>query len=289
MSPRRDLHEANRRSWNAATVAHNSHKRDQAAFLRSGGSTLFPEELALLGDIRGKKLVHLQCNAGQDSLSLALLGAAVTGVDISDEAVRFARELSAAAGIEASFVRSDVYDWFEQTAVSGERFDLVYTSYGALPWLSDITAWGRGIATVLAPGGRLVTIEFHPLMWVFEPDWSRRFDYFPTPAPFFSEEGVNDYVGASEGLLSPSGHDVEPSAFVNPHPSYEFQWPVADVVTALLDAGLELEALKEYPYANGWKPFENMRTDEERRTWPPAGMPDLPMMFSLAARAPAGH
>ena len=77
----RHLHEENRRSWNAATAAHNTHKVDQAAFLRSGGSTLFPEELELLGAVEGLRIAHLQCNAGQDSLSLAALGATVTGVD----------------------------------------------------------------------------------------------------------------------------------------------------------------------------------------------------------------
>ncbi len=86
---RNDLHEANRLSWNAATRAHNSHKLDQAGFLRRGGTTLFPEELALLGDVRGLRIAHLQCNAGQDSLSLAARGALVTGVDISDEAIAF--------------------------------------------------------------------------------------------------------------------------------------------------------------------------------------------------------
>ena len=61
-----EYHEANRLSWNEATVAQNSHKKDQAGFLRRGGSTLFPEEVELLGDLTGKRLVHLQCNAGQD-------------------------------------------------------------------------------------------------------------------------------------------------------------------------------------------------------------------------------
>jgi 2-polyprenyl-3-methyl-5-hydroxy-6-metoxy-1,4-benzoquinol methylase len=105
----RELHEDNRRSWNSATRAHNSHKGDQAGFLRSGGSTLFPEEAELLGDVAGQRLVHLQCNSGQDSLSLAALGADVTGVDISDEAVRFATTLSAQSGMPATFVRSDVF------------------------------------------------------------------------------------------------------------------------------------------------------------------------------------
>ncbi len=108
--------EPNRRSWNAATIAHNSHKRDQARFFRAGGNTLFPEEIELLGDVRGRTLVHLQCNAGQDTLSLARLGAMITGVDISDEAIGFARSLSRDSGTPARFERAEVGEWLEQAA-----------------------------------------------------------------------------------------------------------------------------------------------------------------------------
>ena len=157
----RALHEQNRKSWNHATVAHNSHKGNQAAFLRGGGSTLFPEELELLGDLTHQRLVHLQCNAGQDTLSLAARGAIVTGVDISDEAIAFATRLSADSGIPASFERADVYDWLE--AAPRGSFDRGFSSYGAVVWLSDLPAWARGIARVLAPGGRMVLMEFHPV------------------------------------------------------------------------------------------------------------------------------
>src|SRR3972149_12175089 len=96
---RRAIHEANRLSWNEATKAHNSHKVDQAAFFHAGGNKLFPEETELLGDVSGKSVLHLQCNAGQDTLSIKQLGAEkVTGVDISDEAIYFARRLSKDSG-----------------------------------------------------------------------------------------------------------------------------------------------------------------------------------------------
>ena len=99
-----DRLEATRLSWNVATRAHNSHKREQAAFFRAGGSTLFPEELELLGDARGERLLHMQCNAGQDSLSLVTkTGARVLGVDMSDEAIAFARTLSNESGVDARF------------------------------------------------------------------------------------------------------------------------------------------------------------------------------------------
>ena len=128
---RKDLHEANRKSWNAATRAHNAHKKNQAEFLREGGTTLFPEEIELLGKVQGSRLLHLCCNAGQDTLSLARLGAQVVGVDISDEAIGFATRLSAESGIPARFERADVYDWLD-AAAGRERFDVVFCSYGAI-------------------------------------------------------------------------------------------------------------------------------------------------------------
>ena len=124
---RRALHEQNRLSWNEATRAHNSHKADQAKFFREGGQKLGKPEIDLLGDLRGKSVLHLQCNAGQDTLSIKQLGAAkVAGVDISDEAIDFARKLSADSGVDATFHRADVYDWLEQAAQRDERFDIVY-------------------------------------------------------------------------------------------------------------------------------------------------------------------
>ncbi|MCD2105892.1 methyltransferase domain-containing protein [Rhodococcus erythropolis] len=118
-----DAVEMNRLSWNAATVAHNSHKGDQAQFFRNGGSTLFPEEVALLGEIAGSSILHLQCNSGQDSLSLAALGANVTGVDLSDSAIDFARTLSADSGIAAEFERGEVSGWLREAAAARRKFD----------------------------------------------------------------------------------------------------------------------------------------------------------------------
>jgi SAM-dependent methyltransferase len=287
MTMRKDLHEANRLAWNAATAAHNSHKRDQARFLREGGSTLFPEELALLGDVCGKLLVHLQCNSGQDTLSLAKLGAEATGVDISDEAVDFARQLSADSSIPATFVRADIFDWLTETAAGTERFDVVFSSYGALGWLSDLRAWAAGIAGVLRPGGRLVLVEFHPVLWIFEDDWSVKYPYSTAGEPLALPR-PSDYVAASGEALTPSGYEQGVTGFTNPHCSYQFGWGLADVIAAVLNAGLRLEALREYPYANGAKPCERMRETPGRRMLPPPELPSLPLMYGLAARKEGG-
>lgn len=281
-----DLHEQNRLSWNAATAAHNSHKGDQAAFFRAGGDTLFPEELELLGDPSGVDLLHLQCNAGQDTLSLSRRGARATGVDISDEAIRFARELAGGSGIDAAFERADVYDWLAAAAREGRTFDTVFASYGAIGWLSDLAAWGRGIAGVLRPGGRFVLVEFHPAAMMLGEDLRPEHPYRTGGAPIEVRDGIGDYVADSgDGLLHGGEYQPGIEDFRNPHPTWEFAWGISDVVMALLDAGLALEVLREWPYSNGWPIFPGMRR-EGRRFHAPPGVPDLPLMFGVVARKP---
>ena len=280
---KKEYHEANRISWNAATQAHNSHKVDQAKFFREGGQTLYPEEIALLGDITGRSLVHLQCNAGQDSLSLVQLGATVTGVDISDVAIDFAWKLSAESGIPATFHRADVYDWLAETAAGDQRFDIAFSSYGALCWLSDLRSWARGVAAILKPGGRVVLVDFHPYTMVFGDDWSLEYGYFGQGEPLTWDDGIGDYVAMSGGTLAPSGYLPGEEGFVNPHPSHEFQWPISEIITALIEAGLRLTTFKEYPYFNGAKLFNDMRQMEDGRVYPPEGFPTLPMTYAIAA------
>jgi SAM-dependent methyltransferase len=279
---RRDLHQANRLSWNAATKAHNSHKRDQAGFLREGGSTLAPEEVLLLGDVQGADLVHLLCNAGQDTLSIASgMGARVTGVDVSDEAIEFATKLATDSGIAGKFIRADVYDWFEQADAAS--FDVAFSSYGAMIWLSDLGAWARGLARVLRPGGRFVLVEFHPLLNMF--DEGGKFLKYPWGGgAHVATEGVNDYVAISGPGMTPSGWEEGEKAFVNPHPDHTFSWGLGDVIGALLGVGFTLERFVEWDYARGWKGFPGMREEADGKVRQPAGLPAMPMMYGLVAR-----
>jgi SAM-dependent methyltransferase len=272
---RRDAHEQNRKSWNAVTPAHNRHKGDQAAFLRDGGSTLFPEERALLGDVSGRRVVHLQCNCGQDTLSIARMGADVLGVDISDAAVAVAQGLSTASGIPGRFVRADLVDWFGTES----GFDVVFASYGALPWLSDLETYFRGVAGLLAPGGRYVLVEFHPVMWIFDGAWRHTYPYSTHGNPLH-EPGVSDYVARSEGGL---GAVVDPTPFVNPEPTEEFAWGLGDVLGAALAVGLRLEHVAEYPWTNGCKVQEPMKRLDGNRWTVPDGKPELPLMYSVVA------
>lgn len=270
-------HEQNRASWNVATARHLEHRPDRAQHLRAW--RLHDEERELLGDVRGRSVLHVQCNDGFDTLGLAALGAEATGVDISDVAIETARTLSAESGIPARFERGDVLDWLPAAAVRGKRWDVAFASYGALCWISDLHAWMRAIAGVLAPGGRLVCVEHHPLLYVFDEGWRVARPYFGTGGQHW-DEGVGDYVGATNG-------DAASLTWVNPVPCVEFQWPIGEVLGALLDAGLVLERFAEHPHSNGWRPLPEMVSDDGVRFRLPDGR-DLPLMYSLSARLPAG-
>lgn len=284
---RRALHEQNRRSWNAATRAHNSHKADQAKFYREGGNKLYPEEIALLGDLSGMSIVHLQCNSGQDTLSMRQLGAEkVLGIDISDEAISFARRLSADSGVEAAFMRADVYDWLASATRGDERWDVVFCSYGALIWLSDLTAWASGIAAILRPGGRFVTVEYHPIEMMFDEASRHRMPYSTHGRPVTWEDGVTDYVAESRPVIPPPGWVDGVQGFQNPHVAHEFHWGTSEIITSLLAAGLRLEHFREYDYCNGFRPYKEMKDLGGRRWTVPDGTPSVPFMYSLVARKP---
>ena len=268
-----------RASWNFATRIHNAHKLDQAAFLRTG-STLFDDECALVGDVRGQRMLHVLCNSGQDSLSWAKRGAAVTGVDLSDVAIDFATALSADTGIAARFLRSEIVDFVSTTDA---RFDVVFGSYGCLPWIARLDAFFAGVRRVLTPGGRAVFLEFHPLVWSFDDAFRFCGDAYFATTPF--RDPVGDYVGAAAGALSPSGHRPF-AAPANPHPAAAWQHTVADLVTGVAQAGLRLERLVEYPYANGCKVAPGLVADGRRFVVPP-GVCAAPLMLGLVATAPA--
>jgi SAM-dependent methyltransferase len=274
------IRQQNQRSWDAVVPAHVSHHHDVPGFLRSGGSSLFVEELALLGDIHGQRLVHLMCNAGLDTLSLANHGADVTGVDISHNAIAQARQWASESGISATFIQSDVYDWLATTPI---QFDRVYCSYGAICWLNDLAEWAHGVARVLAPNGRFVLVEFHPTSNMFTRDWQLNRDY-PQSGRQLTLDGIDDYVADSGGGLTPSGYSEGVSGFVNTEPCHLFQWGVGEVVTALAQAGLCIERLEEYCFSNGERPFNDMIEAAGRRMVAPAHIAKFPLLYGIAAR-----
>jgi SAM-dependent methyltransferase len=190
-------------------------------------------DLPRLGDVRGLDVVHLQCHLGTDTLSLARLGARVTGLDFSPSAIEVARRWSANAGPHVDFVVSDVYD--APTVLGAERFDLVFTGIGALCWLPDIRRWASVVAALLRPGGRLFLREGHPMLWALDeprPDGllAVAFPYFETDGVPFTE--YKTYVNHDEPLAAP---DI-----------VHFNHGLGEIFTALIEQGFEITAFEEH-------------------------------------------
>ncbi|MEI7745935.1 MAG: class I SAM-dependent methyltransferase [Actinomycetota bacterium] len=255
-------------SWDARVAVHaKSDFYDLQGFL-AGRSTLEPYEPALLGDVSGLDLVHLQCHFGLDSLSWARLGARVTGLDFSPAAIHKAREIAELAGLDARFVEAEVYQAKEHLQAD---YDIVYTGLGAICWLPDLDSWAKVVADLLRPGGRLCLTEFHPFTNLLAgEDLKITESYFGDGNPW-REDWSDSYA--------------DPSANFAPSPVSEWPHPIAEVITALLGAGLEMQSFAEYDSicCKFW-PFLIPADEAFHRFTMPEGSPRLPLEYSLVAR-----
>lgn len=260
----------NRAMWDAKTPLHVASAGYDVAGFRSGRMSLRRHEIADLGDVTGKNLIHLQCHFGLDTLSWARLGARVTGLDFSEPAVRAATELARDIGVEARFVMSDVYD--APAAVGHRSFDIVYTGVGALCWLPDMARWARVVHDLLHPGGELYLFEFHPARWMLDggppTEVAIRDGYFTPPEGYTGAGGVA-YADASI-----------PAAAT---PTVQWNHPLGEIVTALVQAGLTIESLRELDRDVLCQWDMMVRTDDGMYTMPP-DRPSLPLMYVLRAR-----
>ena len=216
----------NRALWNARTKHHvGSRFYDVEGFL-GGRNSLSAKELELLGDVAGKSVLHLQCHFGQDTLSLARMGAEVTGLDLSDVAIAEARKLALRTGLEAAFVEANVLDF--QVGLES-RFDINFTSYGVLGWLPELDGWALNIARYLKPGGKLVLVEFHPAVWMFN-------NAFTEVVHSYFNDGVIEE--AEQGTYA----DTDAEINLNSH---GWNHALTEPITALLDAGLRIDRFEE--------------------------------------------
>ncbi|MEO0339190.1 MAG: class I SAM-dependent methyltransferase, partial [Bacteroidota bacterium] len=179
-----DYLSANKKLWNDKTKVHVKSKFYDIPGFVAGDSSLNAIELGLLGDISGKTILHLQCHFGQDSLSLARMGAKVTGIDLSDEAIKTANDLNQQLGLDAEFICCDVLSIDQYLT---EQYDIIFTSYGVTGWLPSLERWGKLIAQFLKPDGQFLIVEFHPVVWMFdEPVEKIAYSYFNV-APIIEE------------------------------------------------------------------------------------------------------
>ncbi len=256
----------NRTAWNHRTLEHlDSSFYDVDGFL-AGSSSLQEIELADL-EVKGKSLLHLQCHFGLDTLSFARMGAKVTGVDLSDTAIHHARRLADACQLTADFVCCDLYEAADRLQ---QQFDIVYTSYGALCWLPDLSRWAKLIHQSLKPGGQFYMVEFHPVQALME-----GYSYFAQQEPDVEEEGT-----------------YTENASDNKHTMVTWPHSLADVINALVGAGLRIDAIQEYPFSP-YDTFDNLVTgeslglpsDRPRYYQLHQGKP-IPLVYSVSASKP---
>lgn len=225
-----DYIKKNKELWNSRTNFHvGSAFYDMDSFLK-GKSSLNNIELELLDDVKGKTILHLQCHFGQDSLSLARMGAQVTGVDLSDNAIAKANELNKQLNLNAEFVCCDIYDLPQHLS---KKFDIVFTSYGTIGWFPDLNKWAKIVSDYLTPGGKFVFAEFHPAVWMFDNDFTKiQYSYFNDEVIVEKEQGTYADKDAPISLESVT-----------------WNHPIDKVLNALISNGLTIKSFNEYNYS----------------------------------------
>jgi 2-polyprenyl-3-methyl-5-hydroxy-6-metoxy-1,4-benzoquinol methylase len=255
--------QANKRSW--ATIARD-HYETFKAFLLANESTLSQTQIQELGDIKGKKLIHLQCNTGADTISLARMGARVTGVDLVPENVHYAQRLAADCGVpDARFIASNV---LEIMGRHDEKYDIVYTTEGVLCWLPDLYLWARNVRHLLADDGFLYVLDSHPFFMVWDeealPELVVKYPYFQKNAD------QDEWIG---------GYASQPKKAVN----YAWMYTVGEIINAISQAGMHIEWFREFDWLYYKLSDEKQRRDEHGYWVFPEHKQKLPFTFSLKA------
>ena len=258
---------ANRDRWDEAVAVHAASDFYGVDRFLAGESTLLDLDRESVGPVDGKTLLHLQCHFGMDTLSWAREGASVVGVDFSSAAIAKARELAEQAGLadRARFIESELYD---SPNVLDEQFDIVYVNIGALTWLPDIPAWARVVARFVRPGGRFYIHEIHPLVQTLEVDGGGP---LVIRYPYFNR--------GPQRLDAPDDYAAPEEVFEHTE-TYEWNHPLGDIVTALIDAGLTINSLHEHDWTV-YQPVKGM-IESPRGVW---RLPDdpIPLAFTIQA------
>ena len=195
-----------------------------------GKTSLNEIELDLLGNIEGKSILHLQCHFGQDTISLARMGAHVTGIDFSDKAIAEAKLLAKQTNVEAKFICCDIYDL---PVYLNEKFDIVFTSYGTIGWLPDLDKWAKIISRFLRDEGILIFVEFHPVVWMFDNNFEKiGYNYFNTESIEETENGT--YADKDAPITTET---------------ISWNHSLSEVINSLLYNNMNLSSFDEYNYS----------------------------------------
>jgi SAM-dependent methyltransferase len=255
----------NKKLWEQWTSIHvDSEFYNLPSFIQ-GKNSLNELEKSELGPIAGLSVLHLQCHFGMDTLSLARMGAEVTGVDFSEAAITKARELADRLTLKAEFILSDIYDIKNHIT---KKYDMVFTSYGAITWLPDLKKWAERIAWCLKSGGIFYLVEFHPLLFMFDENFVK-IEY--------------PYESPGEPLLF-----LNVPSYAQPDISLENQelnWHhgIGMVINSLIHHGFKLEFLNEHFYSP-YPVFKEMIEISEGRWVHKVLKQKIPYLFSIKAK-----
>lgn len=223
-----DYTNVNKKWWNQATPIHASSKLYDLTSFKKGKSSLTSIETEEMGDVKGKNLLHLMCHFGMDTLSWGKLGAHVTGVDLSDISINLAKQLSKEIDTPATFIASDIYDL---PTVLDKKFDIVFTSYGVLCWVSNMKKWAKLIHHFLKDGGTFYITDLHPFTNMLSHDFKLYYDYFDK----------EPYIDDSSGTYTDWNANIKGKTYVWMH-------TISEVINTLTQKGLHIEYVHEFPF-----------------------------------------
>jgi SAM-dependent methyltransferase len=269
-----DYRMVNRASWDERVPAHAAspdYQLERYAADPGFLSDIVRFDLPRLGSVSGLRGVHLQCHIGTDTVSLARLGASMTGLDFSGPAVGQARSLAARIGADARFVQADVYAAAE--VLGRAAFDLVFTGIGALCWLPGIRRWAAVVADLLRPGGRLFLREGHPMLWAL--DDARQDNLLVVRYPYVERE--------EPMVFDDAGTYVETDVVFEHNITHVWNHGLGEIITALLDAGMQITSLTEHDSVP-WEALPGKMERIDGGEWRLADQPwRLPHSYTLQA------
>ena len=251
----------NKNAWNNKTEVHiASDFYDMKGFIE-GKSTLNSIELELLGAISNKKILHLQCHFGQDTMTFARMGAQATGIDFSEKAIEKATEFSKQLNLDTTFICCDIY---EAPKYLKDQFDIVFTSYGTIGWLPDLDKWAKVVSQFLKPGGQFIMADFHPVVWMYDNDFKE---------VFYSYFNIEPIVEDESGTYADRYSEIEAKTITWNH-------PISETLNALITNGIELNSFNEYDYSP-YNCFNNTEEVEPNKFRIKTFENKIPMVYSI--------
>lgn len=258
----KDYTKANKLWWDKATHVHEQSRLYNVSTFKKTKNSLESIEQKELPNIKGKSMLHLMCHFGMDSLSWAHKGALVTGSDLSHDSMELAKKLSKETGIPATFICSDIYDL---PKVLDKKFDVVYMSYGVLLWLSDIKKWGKLVHDFLKKGGIFYMVELHPFTNMLNEKGELAYSYFDN----------GPYEDESSGTYTDWNAEIKGK-------TYQWGYTLSDVTSALINAGLTIDFIHEFPFTT-YEQYPGQMSKNKKGEYQLKNNKEVPLLFSIQA------